>query len=529
MADLDQLKRALIAADKAGDTQGASVLAAEIRKMQPADPGQPGMPANAVKMPGGGYAMGSLVVPDEGMIDGLWKGSIRGANKLVDGALSLIGQGGPEVDQRQKAMEAAFEPTKRNRPISTAIGESIPGALLTAPIMGGSSLLGAVWRGAVAGAIPGLLEYGTAEERLQKGAGGAVGGAAGAGLGYGLARALTPVPRASMASDDAVGAAGRVGYKMTAGEKTGSPALQNLENYLGNTVGSSRKINAIRSGNQAALNKAALRAIGESGDSLDEAALAAAKNRMSSEFDRLGSLAKPKLDTQEFLDAIIKIDSRNRASKSFANSEVNSMINKALDLASDGNLDGAAYQSLRSELGRQAKSTTDNSLKSALKSLQGSLDDAADASLSPADVAAMKLLRKQYGDWKTLTKGLVVDNGNVSAKRLASAMKQRYGDQFMTGEISGDLMDLARIGRGISTVTNPNSGNQAVSHMIFGNPLTALPAMAANRAVGGMYLSEPMQRWAAAQLLPQSAEPLLLRGASTAGLLGASSLQNNAR
>lgn len=527
--ELDHLKRALVAADKAGDEAAARAIAAKLNELGVRPSDGPAMPHNVVKNPDGGYAMPSLVVPDEGMGDAMLKGAIRGASRLVDGVKQWFGDDDGEIAQRQKAMDAGIAPIQRNRPISTAVGEALPGVAITAPIMGGSSLLGAVGRGAIAGAIPGAVGYGDIGERTQRAAGGAVGGAAGSGVGYGIARALTPIANGQRISKDAAQAAARVGYKPTASEQTGSLTLENLENYLARVPGASRQMQGIKNANQEALNRAAARAIGESSDSLDEATMAAAKSRIGAGFDAIGQKARPRLDTNEFIDALAKIDATNKAAKSFQNPQVNRLVDKALELAQDGELDGFAYQSLRSELGRQAKSTTNNSLRDALKKLQGALDDAADASLSKQDRLANALLRKQYHDYKVLDKGMVIEGGDVSARRLASALKQSDGMKFNAGEINGDLMDIARIGRGIRQPQNPNSGSLMLSQSWFENPITGMAATGLNRAVGGMYLSPAMQRYLTMQALPPSVEPSLIRALTGAGAGGVSAAQNASR
>lgn len=78
---------------------------------------------------------------------------------------------------RQNVDEKAslYEPLQEARPWATGIGESLPSMAI--PGGGSASLLGNAVRMGVAGAVPGLLEYGSAEERLKRGGIGAAAGA----------------------------------------------------------------------------------------------------------------------------------------------------------------------------------------------------------------------------------------------------------------------------------------------------------------------------------------------------------------
>lgn len=69
-----------------------------------------------------------------------------------------------------------YKPLKDARPWATGIGESLPSMVI--PAGGSATLLGNAMRMGAAGAVPGLLEYGTAGERGMRGAVGAAAGAA---------------------------------------------------------------------------------------------------------------------------------------------------------------------------------------------------------------------------------------------------------------------------------------------------------------------------------------------------------------
>lgn len=93
--------------------------------------------------------------------------------------------------------DAAYKPLQEAHPITTGIGEAAPSMVI--PAGGGASLLGTLGRLAVAGAAPGLLEYGTAGERATRGAEGAAAGAVGGVV----------VPKVAQAVGQALPALGR--------------------------------------------------------------------------------------------------------------------------------------------------------------------------------------------------------------------------------------------------------------------------------------------------------------------------------
>lgn len=72
--------------------------------------------------------------------------------------------------------DAVYQPLRDARPWATGIGESLPAAVI--PGGGATTLLGNAGRMALAGALPGMLEYGSAGERAQRGVMGAAAGAA---------------------------------------------------------------------------------------------------------------------------------------------------------------------------------------------------------------------------------------------------------------------------------------------------------------------------------------------------------------
>ena len=538
MDRMQQLERALVNAHRAGDQNAARALATEIQRMraqsgtmpQQASAPSPMVPHGAVQDPtSGGYAMRSLTPEDPGILKSLALGAGRQVDRLIDGgrqAFNYLTGDQEDLDAiraQQNANSAAFAGIERQRPISTAIGAGLTDAALTAPLTGGSSLLGAAARSAVAGAIPGAVGYGDFSDRMQRATGGAVGGAIGGTAGYGLSRLLTPIPGGGRVSDEALAAADAIGYRPTAGQITNSPFLQNVENYLARVPGTASKMQAIQQGNQTAVNRAAARAIGENADDLSESVMEAASRRIGGTLDEINARATPDLSSEQFLGALSRMDADNRAMDAFASPQVEELVDRGLELASKNGLSGEAYAKLRSALGSRAQQNlqgVNNDLGRAQKALQKALDEAAKESLSPEDKLALALARRQYGDWKALARGQVIKDGDVSPALLATALKTAHKDAFTKGTYSSGLKDLATLGRAIKAPTNPNSGSLTLMDRLNENLVTGLPLALGNRAAGAAYLSPAMQRYLTMQMLPASVEPALIK-ALAGGSVGA--------
>lgn len=99
----------------------------------------------------------------------------KGMQQLYYGA---TGNQAAQDDLAKRAAEEdkAYQGLKDIRPWATGIGEAAPSMVL--PAGGAATLLGNAGRMAAAGAVPGLLEYGDAGDRLKRGAIGAAAGAA---------------------------------------------------------------------------------------------------------------------------------------------------------------------------------------------------------------------------------------------------------------------------------------------------------------------------------------------------------------
>lgn len=462
--------------------------------------------------------------PEEGIGEAMLIAAGRGTDKVVQGARQAYNwmTGDQKTLDSMAAAEAEkdalYKPLQRKFPVATGLGEIAPN-VAAAAMTGGTSMLGA----AAANALPALVGYGTAEERMKRAGLDAAFGAAGAKGGQMLSRALKPAGvGAETVGGDALQAAQRIGFKPMPSQIANNPGMAGFENYLLRSPGSSGAMQSVVNANQAALNRAGAKAMGETADSLDEGVFAAAQGRIGGEFDRLAQITKPDL-SQGFLNTLAKVDADNAARGSFANKKISELVDKGLDLAAKNNLDGKAYKEIRTALQSEAQAafkSGDSTVGQAYKAMVAALDDAAKGSLSKADQEAWDAARKQWAAFKTLTKSNVAEGGNVSAARAAAAVRAQ-GPGLRTGAAQGELADIARIGEAFKGVGNPNSG-QLMQQMLYGNPFTGIPLALGNKAAAAAYMSPLGQRYFSRGLLDvgQTGRGLLGRSGGVLGVSG---------
>jgi len=449
----------------------------------------------------------------QGIIDGILQKYLQtmGDEKALGGLATNVA-----------ARDAEFAPLAKERPIATGLGSALPAMAIPGA---GSGYLGAM----VAGAAPEVLSYGTDAQRLARGGVGAAGGAAGRAIGSGITSLLKPAGVGVNPNTAAMEAAARIGYKPMAGQATQNQAMLNVENYLARNPGSSGTMQAINAANQSAVNRAATSSIGQTGDSVGAGVLGAAQKELGSEFSRLQAATAPQLRA-DFIQSLVAIDTKNSALGSFRNPAVDDLVKKSLDLAAQGKLSGTAYKEIHTELSAQATKAFkagDAAEGQAFKTVREALDEAAGKSLSQADREAWDTVRQQWGNWKTLTKGLVAEGENVSPARVAQQLRQQ-GPGFRTGATSGPLVDVGRIGEGIKGALNPNSGNLP-QMMMYGNPVTGIPLSIGNAMAAKTYTNPMIQRYLRSGLLDIGANgELIVKAtglpfgiAATKGYLGA--------
>lgn len=167
-----------------------------------------------------------------------------------------------------------------------------------------------------------------------------------------------------------------------------------------------------------------------------------------------------------------------------------------------GNINGRAYQSLRSSIERAARgSMSDPEYASALRGLKDALDDAMERSMAAAkspDLGAWRDVRKR---WRNI---LVVDDavgstsataaeGLITPEALRSAVKKKHGARNMVRG-KGDFEELSRAAAGIMKDL-PMTGTAPLNPKSVFESGLAFPLEMAARFFRDVRMTKPIQRY----------------------------------
>lgn len=166
MTDLTKLSDADLLALRSGDLSKVSDDGLRMMAAQAA-PEKPPAPEVPFEDPGLGQ---TLLIGAGRTFDRIGKG----AQQLYYGATGDE-KALADLKARAESDDAAYAPLRKARPFAAGVGESLPSLAL--PGGGAATLWGNVARMGAAGAIPGMLEYGSIDDRLTRGATGFAAGA----------------------------------------------------------------------------------------------------------------------------------------------------------------------------------------------------------------------------------------------------------------------------------------------------------------------------------------------------------------
>lgn len=363
----------------------------------------------------------------------------------------------------------------------------------TAMIPGANTITGA----ATIGGLAGLMQPSTStgETLLNVGLGGA-GGAGGQAVANGIGRLaarqgnqITQGQRASAAGGEALG------MRLTPGKASGSTSLQKMEAAMESNPLTSGGFDAIKQGNQTAVNRAAARSIGETADELSTPILAQAEHRIGNVFNQIADATPVRLDhaVNNRLQAILQ-DSDGMLMGN-ANLAQNGLWNRLDNFVNTNG--GATREQLRqlsSNMGKAARNnmTTQNgdrALGDALFAAQEVVEDSIQGTLSQAQQQAYGQAREQYRNLMTLTAKTNVVNpssGNVSGRSLATTLMQKDRGGFTMGGNNSDMHSVARFTQAFPDIVG-NSGT-ATRSMGPADYLTGLPG----NLLARLYLSQPV-------------------------------------
>jgi len=352
------------------------------------------------------------------------------------------------------------------------------------------------------------------------------------GISAGVRKAVSPFA-SNAERQAAVDVLSREGVPLSAGQKTGSKALQYFEAENGGN-----RIAQMLDDQGEAFTNAAMRRAGGSGRATSDN-MADMARRIGQGFDNVSSRNALKLDRQIITDF-------NKATQEYARVLPTEQkgIYQALrhDIAErfkagKGIMSGNDYQTVRSRLSRMAQSykNSDGEFSSAIRGLRNALDEGMERSITPQDAGVWSELRRQYGNMKVLERaanggGEDAAMGIISPARLRMAASSGNRGGYARGQ--GDFAELAKAGQAAMTPL-PNSGTAgrlkaqslvslaptllgagaggaygAQSGGWQGGLLGAMAGAAAPRVAGRLALSAPMQRYLANQAMttPLTAE-----------------------
>lgn len=426
-------------------------------------------------------------------------GAGRSTQRIIQGVQQLFGGGPPQaqVDEESRL----YAPLAAAHPIATGLGEAAPAAAV--PVGGSATLLGGILRSALAGAVPGALEYGSPEERAKAAGLGAAGGAVGGIAGGLLGKTLTPFGSANpLATDEARALAQQAGLQLTPAQATGSKVLSSLDGTLATFPGSAGLMAKIQQGQREGFNKAAMLTMGEPATaSIAQDAAQIAGQNIGGRIADAAQGAAVKLNTDELVNSLGAVEQkymRNLASdqKPFVSNAIDDILTAATK--GDGTVPGDVYQAWRSRLGARAQGTSDSEFKGAIKGIQGALDDAFSASVGGAGSAAMQAARGQYRNFKTLEP--LLQKAGMSNEDISPA--QVMTRAIASGNTSPAMMNLATLGQAIGKdYANSGTAPRLFWQDIFRNPLqlanpfpmTAYAiAKAMHNPVGSAYLTNEL-------------------------------------
>lgn len=386
------------------------------------------------------------------MVDSMsgWEKFWAGAGKSVVDTGRGIGQLFGAVDEKDVAEARALDEALMNSGaglVGNIVGQ---GLQMAVPLGGGgkvASVLGraapyanAAARGAAFAGLQGTVGE---ESRAGNAAIGGLLGAAGQGAADGVGRLARGVDM-DAATRGLLAQADDIGMRLNVGQVTENPWVRNVVSQMDRLPFSGGR--AIRDANQTAFNRAVAQTIGASDDKITADVFRAAKGRIRGEFERLSSQNQLNL-TPELSARLAAIrDEANRLATGDTPRAVGNWIDDLLSKADGQAIPGRAYQSFDTNVGRTIKNGGE--LSNYLGDVRSAVRAAMDESIAPADQAAWRLARQQWGNLKTIEPLVAkAPTGDIPAAQLMGRVTaDNAGKVRMASGDGGRLGELARVG-----------------------------------------------------------------------------------
>ncbi len=309
------------------------------------------------------------------------------------------------------------------------------------------------------------------------------------------------------------------GVTLSAGQTTGSKVLRKAEEELG---GGTTQALAERQAEE--FTSAVLRRVGENAPRATPEVVDQAFNRIGGNMNRLAANNVVTADTRLTNDLTRAENEYNRL---VAPNQRAPVVQQALDdidhqLANGGVMAGDVYQTLRSQLGADARSIkTDPRLQATIYDIQHALDDAMERSiqrLNPNDLGEWRQSRVEYRNLLAVERavnsaGEAAAAGLITPQALARSVKQIHGQRdYSRGR--NDLAILARNGSEVmAPLANSNTASRARIHAMLSVPGAILGGGAAH----GLGAEGVIAGAAAGAAIPRAAGEALIRGRRVIG------------
>jgi hypothetical protein len=379
-----------------------------------------------------------------------WDQFWAGAGKSVVDTGRGIGQLFGAVDEREVAEARARDEALMNTGAGLVGNITGQGLQMAVPLGSGgkvASVLGksapyvnAAVRGATFGGLQGTVGD---ESRAGNAALGGLLGAAGQGAADVVGRAARGVDMDAV-TRGLLGKADDIGLRLNAGQLTQNPMLRNAMSQMERLPFSGGR--AVQEANHSAFNRAVADTFGATDDKITADVFRAAKGRVGGEFERLS--AQNQLNVTPELSARLAgiRDEANRLATGDTPRAVGNWIDELLSKADGQVVPGRAYQSFDSSVGRTIRKGGE--LSDYLGDVRGAVRAAMDDSIAPADQAAWRLARQQWGNLKTI-EPLVAKSttGDIPpAQLMGRVTADNAGKVRMASGGGGRLGELAQVG-----------------------------------------------------------------------------------
>lgn len=495
MATEEQLSRALMNADAAGDTQAAQALANEIRRMRASAPAaKPERSAVSDFVSGAGIGMRDLAVGAKQRLDEAAAALQRGVSgtavgRGIDNLNSALGLSTPQdilsatnatVASNREADAPVMSTTAGK--VGNVVGTAIPAAVASF-IPGGASLTGSAITGGVFGAAQPTVGDESVARNVALGAGG---GVAGYGIGKGIAAGAQKLVDGKAASAtlnagrDAVAQEARqAGYVIPPSQANPSFLNQTLEGFAGK-ISTGQKASVK---NQKLTNILAARAVGlPEGAPITGEALDALRGQYGQAYSAVagrGAIDATGASLPKSVSASSGLDPLTLTPKTTVDAA------EVVRAWKQANADATAWFRAAGRSANPEDLAKARTNAAAAKQISDFID-AKFPDLAPQ----LKDARVGIAKAHTVENALNASTGDVSAPALAKMLEKGK-------PLSGELKQIAQFGQAFpKAAQNINSSALSTSPLDFAlalgtsNPLMLLTRPATRMAI----LSEPYQR-----------------------------------